>query len=127
MNSTSYEAPDTDLCPIAATIRKVGSEPKLVVVRYLSEGEHGFNSLMKVSRLSPKTLSSTLKALEKEDIVTRSVLSTRPFKVEYSLTEKGRDLGPVLEKMGEWGKRWLNQNNSADTEAFSNVSAGDAR
>ncbi|MBX8632310.1 MAG: helix-turn-helix transcriptional regulator [Thermoplasmata archaeon] len=96
-----------DLCPIAATIRKIGSEAKLVVIRYLSNGPTGFNDLLRKSNLSAKTLSSTLKALEKEEIVRREILSTRPFKVSYSLTEKGQDLRPMLEKMGEWGKKWI--------------------
>jgi DNA-binding HxlR family transcriptional regulator len=126
MNSNSYEIQSPDLCPIAATIRKIGSEPKLVVVRYLSEEERGFNSLLKATGLSPKTLSSTLKALEREGIVTREVLSTRPFKVMYSLTEKGRDLGPVLEKMGEWGKRWLNRDDAAGINTPRGMSAGRA-
>ena len=100
-------ASTTEHCPVAETIRKLGSEAKLIVIRYLDMEEMGFNALLRATGLSSKTLSYTLRRLESDCIIIREVVSTRPFKVRYSLTEKGKDLGPVLDRMGEWGKKWL--------------------
>ncbi|MEM0113738.1 MAG: helix-turn-helix domain-containing protein, partial [Metallosphaera sp.] len=61
--------------------------------------------------LSSKTLSSTLKFMEETGIVERRIVSTRPFKVEYVLTAKGKELEGVFKMMGDWGKKWaVNQN-----------------
>jgi len=83
------------------------TEPKLLVVRYLSNGPKGFNELMRASGINSKTLSSTLKFLEGKDVVVRRVLSTRPFSVQYSLSASGEELRPVLEALGRWGEKWL--------------------
>jgi DNA-binding HxlR family transcriptional regulator len=99
--------PATELCPVVETIRKLGSEAKLIIVRYLGMEGLGFNELLRATGLNSKTLSYTLKALESDGIILREVISTRPFKVHYSLTPKGHDLGPALDKLGEWGRKWL--------------------
>ncbi len=68
----------------------------------------GFNDLLKnIEGLNSKTLSATLKYLEAHDIVARNVESTRPFRVRYSLTEKGRSLKYSLEDLKKWGKEWI--------------------
>ncbi|BBD73796.1 transcriptional regulator [Sulfodiicoccus acidiphilus] len=95
-----------DVCPIVRAIRTLGSEPKLLVVRYLLDEPMGFNQLLRVTRLSSKTLSSVLKSLEEEGIVKREVVNTRPFAVRYSLTEKGADLNTILRELGKWLEKW---------------------
>ncbi|MEM3852483.1 MAG: helix-turn-helix domain-containing protein [Methanomassiliicoccales archaeon] len=94
-------------CPIVAAIRVVGNESKLTVIRYLTKNGMGFNELKRISGMNAKTLSSALRSLEAEGIVNRQVVSTRPFKVSYTLTQKGLDLRPALEILGEWASRWL--------------------
>jgi len=94
-------------CPTAGAIWTMVTEPKLLVVRYLSNGPKGFNELMRASGINSKTLSSTLKFLEGKDVVVRRVLSTRPFSVQYSLSASGEELRPVLEALGRWGEKWL--------------------
>lgn len=98
---------DKHLCPIVEAVRVIGSEPKLIVVRFLSQGGKGFNELLRDTELSSKTLSATLKSLETSGLVERKVVNLRPFKVRYELTEKGKELEPVLEKLGEWGNKWV--------------------
>ncbi len=96
-----------ELCPVVETIRALGSESKLMVIRHLSVKGMGFNELLRAADLNSKTLSHTLKSLESDGIVERAVISTRPFKVRYTLTAKGEDIGPVLDTMGTWGEKWL--------------------
>ena len=96
-----------ELCPVVGTIRALGSEAKLIVIRYLSMKGMGFNDLLRATSLNSKTLSKTLKSLETDGIVVREVISTRPFKVRYTLAPRGQDLGPMLDAMGSWGKKWL--------------------
>lgn len=96
-----------DACPAVATIQSIGSESKLLVLRHLLQGPKRFNELLRSSGVNSKTLSSALKSLERNQIVIREVISTRPFTVQYSLSPSGASLGPVFEAMGEWGRRWL--------------------
>jgi DNA-binding HxlR family transcriptional regulator len=94
-------------CPAVASIRILSSESKLMILRHLLQGPKGFNELLRASGINSKTLSATLRSLEKDRIVIREVLSTRPFAVRYSLSPAGFDLAPVFEAMGEWGRKWL--------------------
>ncbi len=65
-----------------------------------------FNELKKyISSISYKTLSSTLKELERDDLVHREEYPQIPPKVEYSLTERGRSLIPILDNLCEWGDK----------------------
>jgi len=97
----------TGVCPVVEAIKGIVTESRLLVVRHLFTGPKRFNELLRVSGINSKTLSMTLKFLEHRGIVRREVLSTRPFTVEYSLTESGRELQPVLEGLGKWGSKWL--------------------
>ncbi|AWR96766.1 ArsR family transcriptional regulator [Acidianus sulfidivorans JP7] len=95
------------ICPIVEAINAVGTEARLLVLRYLFDGDKGFNELLRLTKLSSKTLSTTLKYLEEKKIIKRNVVSTRPFKVMYSLTEKGKDLKPVFDDLRKWGQKWM--------------------
>lgn len=101
-------SPRQESCPIVEAIKEIGGEWRLIVIRYLNDGPMGFNDLLKsIEGLNSKTLSATLKYLETHDIVARTVESTRPFRVRYSLTEKGRSLKYSLEDLKKWGKEWI--------------------
>ncbi|MEW9491739.1 MAG: helix-turn-helix domain-containing protein [Candidatus Aramenus sulfurataquae] len=102
-----FKQQEKSICPIVETIRLIGTEPRLIVLRYLFEGPKGFNALLKQTGLSSKTLSSTLKFLEEAGIVERRIVSTRPFKVEYSLTKMGEDLKGLFDVMKDWGEKWV--------------------
>ena len=102
------ESPIEETCPIVNAIREIGGEWKLIVIRYLADGQMGFNELMKtIPDVNSKTLASTLKYLEEREIISREVESTRPFRVKYSLTEKGRSLGAALSDLRKWGEQWI--------------------
>ena len=93
-------------CPVVESLRFVGNEKKLVIIRFLLDRPMRFNELIKVG-LDSKTLSRALKGLEESGIVKRQVLSTQPFSVQYSLTEKGRGLKPVIDSLRAWAERWI--------------------
>ena len=67
-----------------------------------------FNELLKVAcGIDPKTLSRVLKYLASEEIVRRDVLGTQPFNVQYTLTEKGEQIRPIMQSLKAWGEAWV--------------------
>src|SRR6056297_2716897 len=98
-----------DWCAVTATASLIGKKWHPVIVdRLLDEGPLGFNALKDaVDGVSSKVLSDSLEDLEERGIVTRSVVSEKPFRVEYALTERGEELAPVIEAMREWGRDHL--------------------
>jgi DNA-binding HxlR family transcriptional regulator len=89
-------------------IKRVGIECRLVVVIHLLMRPMRFNELLKIGiGIDPKTLSRVLKYLVSEGIVQRNVLSTQPFEVQYALTEKGKQLRPVVDSLDLWGETWI--------------------
>ena len=96
------------LCPVLAAVGVIGTEWRLAIVHRLLEGPQRFSEILKSnSRLNAKTLSATLKFLESQGVVQRTVVSTRPFSVVYSLTEMGLGLAPAARELRAWGERWL--------------------
>lgn len=96
------------LCPVLAAVGVIGTEWRLAIVHRLLEGPQRFSEILKSnSRLNAKTLSATLKFLEGQGVVQRTVVSTRPFSVVYSLTEMGLGLAPAARELRAWGERWL--------------------
>lgn len=104
--TAGHKPTDGGKCPTVASLALV-TEAKLRIVRDLLGGSKGFNMLMRTTGINSKTLSSSLKFLEQRGVVTRHVVTTRPFSVQYSLTASGKELGPVLEEFGRWGAKWL--------------------
>ena len=95
-------------CPIALTARIIGNKWTPLIVRDLVRGDRRFSELERsLAGISPKTLSERLKALEGARIVARRCYAEVPPRVEYSLTEKGRALVPVIESMRAYGAAWL--------------------
>jgi DNA-binding HxlR family transcriptional regulator len=98
------DADGTDACStIADMLARVGDKWSLLIVRTLGAGPLRFNELRRqIDGISQKMLSSTLKVLERDGLVSRSVLATVPPQVEYALTDLGDELlGPVRE-LAEW-------------------------
>ncbi|HZO35659.1 MAG TPA: helix-turn-helix domain-containing protein [Solirubrobacteraceae bacterium] len=97
-----------DSCPVCLTADIVCAKWTLLLVRDLSEGRSRFCELERsLAGISPRTLSLRLRALEEEGIVERLSYPEVPPRVEYALTEKGRDLLPIVEDMRRYGARWL--------------------
>jgi DNA-binding HxlR family transcriptional regulator len=102
------EAP-LDSCPVLKTAGIISGKWTLLILRDLSEGINRFSVLERsLSGISPKTLSERLKGLEKAGIITRTSYAEVPPRVEYSLTNMGWDLIPLINHMREYGAKWLN-------------------
>jgi DNA-binding HxlR family transcriptional regulator len=96
------------ICPVARTAEIISGKWTLLIIRDLASGVKRFNQLERsLQGISPKTLSERLRSLEEEGIITRQMFAEVPPRVEYSLTEKGQDLGHVIESMRNYGRRWL--------------------
>ena len=95
---------DLPECPAATTIQLIGSKWKLLILRNLLVRSWRFNELKRsLEGISHKVLSSSLREMERDGIISRKVYDTRPPMVEYSLTELGQTLRPVLSAMETWG------------------------
>jgi DNA-binding HxlR family transcriptional regulator len=96
-------------CPITATATILGRKWHPVIVhRLLQRGPLGFNALKTaVDGISSKVLSDSLEDLEEHGLLTRDIVSEKPFRVSYSLTERGRSLEPVIAAMRRWGEAHL--------------------
>lgn len=82
----------------------VGKWKPTILLILLQQGTHRFSELKRrVPGITQKMLTKQLRELEEEDIITRKVYPQVPPKVEYSITEYGKSLGPILEAMHEWG------------------------
>jgi DNA-binding HxlR family transcriptional regulator len=104
-------ASDTTLaetCPVCATADLICAKWTILVIRDLAEGRSRFCELERsLAGISPRTLSLRLRALEENGIVERHTYPEVPPRVEYSLTDKGRALIPLIDDMRIYGKRWL--------------------
>lgn len=95
-------------CPVCRTADVVCGKWTLLVIRDLAEGPSRFCELERsLEGISPRTLSLRLRALEEEGMVARKTYPEVPPRVEYTLTEKGVALVPLVEDMRRYGLRWL--------------------
>lgn len=95
-------------CPVLATARIVSGKWTLLILRDLAAGPCRFTQLERsLAGISPRTLSQRLRALEEEGIIAREVYPEAPPRVEYRLTPKGRDIGPIVDAMRAYGEQWL--------------------
>lgn len=103
---------NTDNCPVEATLGLIGGKYKALILWHLSEGRLRFSELRKaVTAATPKMLTQQLRELEASQLIHREVFPVIPPKVEYSLTELGKSLMPVLVAMRDWGAEYLHQQN----------------
>jgi DNA-binding HxlR family transcriptional regulator len=105
---THQESATTFGCPVARTAQLIGNKWTPLIVRVLADGPRRFSELERsLIGISPKTLSERLKRLEEAAVVDRQCFAEVPPRVEYSLTEKGYALLPVIDQMRSFGTRWL--------------------
>lgn len=94
-------------CPVEYTASIIGNKWKIIILRDLLTGTKRYNELTRsVVGISAKVLTENLRDLERDGIVKRKVYPVVPPKVEYSLTEKGKDLKDVLESMRSFGLKY---------------------
>ncbi len=97
-----------DNCPVEATLELIGGKYKALILWHLSEGKLRFSELRKaIKNATPKMLTQQLRELEANSLIHREVYPVIPPKVEYSLTESGRSLMPILVAMRDWGAGYL--------------------
>ncbi len=95
-------------CPVEATMDVIDGKWKILIIHHLLEGTKRFSELKKlIPKVTQRMLTSKLRELDQFGIVHRKVYAEVPPKVEYSLTEFGRTVEPVLWAMHEWGKIFL--------------------
>ncbi len=92
-------------CPVETTLTLIGDKWKVLILRDLMPGTKRFGELKKsIGSVSQKVLTAQLRAMEDSGLVHREVYAEVPPKVEYSLTELGRSLKPILDSMCAWGE-----------------------
>ena len=95
------------VCPFATAQRLIQGKWAILILHHLSEGTLRFNELRrKLPKMTHATLSAQLKQLEAEGLVIRTEYPQIPPRVEYSLTELGRSLKPILDAMQLWGETY---------------------
>lgn len=92
-------------CPVEATLEIIGGKWKGVILYHLQSETLRFSELKRATgNITQRTLTKQLRELEADGLVKRKVYPVVPPKVEYSLTEKGQTLGPVIHALEEWGR-----------------------
>lgn len=92
-------------CPVETTLTLIGDKWKVLILRDLLTGTKRFGELKRsVGKVSQKVLTAQLRAMEERGLLTRKVYAEVPPRVEYSLTELGLSLRPILDAMQTWGE-----------------------
>lgn len=95
---------DLPACPVATTVELIGSKWKLLILRNLLARTWRFNELQKsLEGISQKVLTDSLRSMEMDGIIIRTVYAEVPPRVEYSLSELGESIRPILASMEQWG------------------------
>ena len=104
MNETSAKK-ELPACPVETTLTLIGDKWKVLILRDLMPGTKRFGELKKsVGNVSQKVLTAQLRTMEESGLVNRKVYAEVPPRVEYSLTELGKSLKPILDSMRAWGE-----------------------
>ena len=97
-------------CPVATTVQLIGSKWKLLIMRNLLQRSWRFNELRKdLEGISQKVLTDSLRSMESDGIITRTVYPEVPPRVEYALSNLGESMRPIIKAMEEWGTNYKNQ------------------
>ena len=94
-------------CPVATTVQMIGSKWKLLIMRNLLARPWRFNELKKdLEGISQKVLTDSLRSMESDGIITRTVYPEVPPRVEYALSELGESMRPIMDAMEVWGTQY---------------------
>ena len=94
-------------CPVATTVQLIGSKWKVLIIRNLMGRPWRFNELKKdLDGISQKVLTDSLRSMEEDGIVTRTVYPEVPPRVEYALSELGESMRPIIKAMEIWGTEY---------------------
>lgn len=105
------EIHDYPVCPIEMTLQLISNKWKVLIIRDLMSGTKRFGELKKsIGSISQKVLTSHLRDMENNGLLIRKIYPEIPPKVEYTLSDVGMSLKPILDAMGEWGIAYKQQN-----------------
>lgn len=94
-------------CPVEITLMLIGDKWKVLILRDLRNGTKRFGELKKsIAGISQKVLTSNLRDMERNGLLTREVFPEVPPRVEYTLTDLGHSMMPILDAMGQWGTEY---------------------
>ena len=94
-------------CPVPTTVQLIGSKWKLLILRNLRMRPWRFNELRRdLEGVSQKVLTDSLRAMEDDGIITRTVYPEVPPRVEYALSPLGKSMEPILDAMEQWGSAY---------------------
>lgn len=94
-------------CPVATTVQMIGSKWKLLIMRNLLQRPWRFNELKKdLEGISQKVLTDSLRSMEADGIITRTVYPEVPPRVEYALSDLGESIRPIMDAMEIWGTEY---------------------
>jgi DNA-binding HxlR family transcriptional regulator len=97
-------------CPVATTVALIGSKWKLLILRNLLERPWRFNEMKRsLEGVSQKVLTDSLRSMEEDGIITRTVYPEVPPRVEYALSDLGESMRPILESMKQFGQDYQKQ------------------
>lgn len=95
------------ICPVETTLLLISSRWVVLILRDLMDGTKRFGELKRsIGSISQKVLTSNLREMEANGLIERRVYAEVPPRVEYTLTETGHSLKPILDAMGEWGEQY---------------------
>lgn len=101
---------DLPACPVELTLLLISNKWKILIIRDLLEGTKRFSELKKsINNISQKVLTSNLREMEENELLTRKVYPEVPPRVEYTLTDIGYSLKPLLDDMDKWGTWYRNE------------------
>ena len=102
----------TNCCPVSATLDLIGGKYKALILWHLSENKLRFSQLNKlIPNATAKMLTQQLREMESQNLIHRQVYPVVPPKVEYSITDLGKSLMPVIVAMRDWGAAYLHSQN----------------
>lgn len=105
--SESKTVKELPACPVETTLTLIGDKWKVLILRDLLTGTKQFGELKKsIGNVSQKVLTAQLRAMEENGLLTRTVYAEVPPRVEYTLTDLGRSLKPILDAMWNWGEEY---------------------
>ena len=106
-------------CPVEATLELIGGKYKALILWQLAEDKLRYSQLrQRIGSITPKMLTQQLRELEADQLIHREIYPIVPPKVEYSLTELGKSLIPVLVAMRDWGSDYLRERKHVEPCCF---------
>ena len=97
-------------CPVATTVQLIGNKWKILILRNLMARPWRFNEMLRsIPGISQKVLTDNLRALENDEIITRTVFPEVPPRVEYALSDLGESMRPIIKAMEAWGTVYQQQ------------------